>query len=143
LCPQHMPERGWRKAIPVEHLTGLGRNCALFETSRHWAYRELRHWFGNPQGLSDAIHGQVQIRNQAFREPLPTIEASGIARSIARWITTHSRMWQDGPVVYDATFSLIQSARSRKGSRKGGLKSGEKRGSVRRAMIDVIEGDAK
>ena len=133
----HMPERGWRKDIPFEHLTGLGRNCALFETSRHWAYRELRNWFGNPQGLSDAIHGQVQIRNQAFREPLPILEATGIARSIARWITTKSRLWNDGPVVYDATFTLIQSARGR----KGGLKSGEKRRSVHQAMINAVEGN--
>ena len=37
-----------------------------------------------------------------------------------RWIITKSRMWADGPAVYEATFSTIQSARGRKDGRKSG-----------------------
>lgn len=126
---RHMPPTGWRKAS--RNLTGLGRNCDLFEASRHWAYRELRNWFGNPQGLSDAIHAGVQLRNQEFPEPLPASEARAIAASITRWITTKSRLWKDGPAVYDATFTLIQSARGRK--------SGERRrGTSVRAAVEGL-----
>lgn len=110
---RHMPPVGWQESsrkAPV----GLGRNCTLFYDSRHWAYRELRNWFGDPLGLSTAILGGVQERNQQFAEPLPISEARAIAASITRWITTKSRLWKDGPVVYDATFTLIQSARGRK-----------------------------
>lgn len=114
----HMPERGWRRGRIPGEITGLGRNCTLFETSRHWAYRELRNWFGNPEGLSKAIELHVQLRNQAFAEPLPLPEALAVARSIAGWITRKSSMWKDGPIVYDATFTLIQSARSRKAAEK-------------------------
>ena len=49
-----MPPPSWkrtRRKNPV----GLGRNCALFESARTWAYREIRHHFGNPDGLGRAI----------------------------------------------------------------------------------------
>ena len=39
-----MPPPSWRRTrrkTPV----GLGSNCAIFETARTWAYRELRHHF--------------------------------------------------------------------------------------------------
>ena len=52
--------------------------------------------------------------NTEFPEPLPASEARAIAASIHRWITTKSRMWADGPAVYEATFSTIQAARGRK-----------------------------
>ncbi|KFC51527.1 hypothetical protein GY12_02040 [Micrococcus luteus] len=102
---------------------GLGRNCAIFETARHWAYREIRHHWGDSDGLRAAILAHVHELNAEFSEPLPANEARDIAHSIHRWITTTSRMWADGPAVYEATFSTIQAARGR----KGGAKSGEKR----------------
>lgn len=64
------------------------------------------------------------MNREFFSEPLPVAEVDQIARSIHRWIITKSRMWADGPAVYDATFTLIQSARGRK--------SGEKRRGNRR-----------
>ncbi|TNL94141.1 hypothetical protein FHE74_10540 [Corynebacterium tapiri] len=36
------------------------------------------------------------------------------ACSIRKWIITKSCMWSDGPVVYEATFTTIQSARGKK-----------------------------
>lgn len=111
----HMPQPRWRettknRADPV----GLGRNCTLFETARHWAYRELRNHWGDSPALATAIHAEVHTRNAEFTEPLPTSEARAVATSIHRWITTRSRMWTDGPTVYEATFSTIQSHRARK-----------------------------
>ncbi|WP_226363378.1 replication initiation protein, partial [Pseudonocardia sp. ICBG1142] len=48
----HMPPKDWRqqrarKADPC----GLGRNCTLFDGVRLWAYREVRHHFGDPDGF--------------------------------------------------------------------------------------------
>ncbi|MFD8880893.1 replication initiation protein [Corynebacterium xerosis] len=120
-----MPPLSWkrtRRRTPV----GLGRNCALFESARTWAYREIRHHFGDPEGLAFSIHHTACTMNGDFSEPLPTREVDQIARSIHRWITTRSRMWADGPAVYEATFSTIQSARGRR--------SGE----ARRAIHDDI-----
>lgn len=113
----HMPPPRWRetktrRANPV----GLGRNCALFESARHWAYREIRNHWHDPTGLARAIHAEATTRNHEFAEPLPASEVRAIAASIHRWITTHSRMWHDGPAVYEATFTAIQSARGKKSS---------------------------
>ena len=108
-----MPPASWhrtKRRAPV----GLGRNCTIFETARVWAYREMRHHFGDPHGLYEAISIHVHGLNAGFSEALPVGEAEGIAASIHRWITTKSRMWHDGPAVYEATFSTIQSARGRK-----------------------------
>lgn len=112
-----MPAPSWkrtRRRRPV----GLGRNCSIFETARVWAYRELRHHWDDPEGLRVAIVERVHELNAEFSEPLPAREALDIAHSIHRWITTQSRMWQDGPVVYEATFTTMQSARGRKSAEK-------------------------
>lgn len=111
-----MPPRDWRRtrarrADPI----GLGRNCTLFESARHWAYRQIRHHFGDPAGLGAAIHTEATRLNTNFTEPLPPSEVHAIATSITRWITTRSRMWHDGPTTYEATFTTIQAARGRKG----------------------------
>lgn len=111
----YMPPTGWRqqrarRADPV----GLGRNCTLFESARVWAYREIRNYWGDPAGLGRAIEAEAATRNAEFSEPLPVSEVRAIAASIHRWIVTKSRMWADGPAVYEATFSTIQSARARR-----------------------------
>ncbi|GAA4826475.1 replication initiation protein [Tomitella cavernea] len=121
-----MPPASWqrtRRRNPV----GLGRNCTIFETARTWAYREMRHHFGDPAGLYTAISTHVHLLNAEFSEALPVNEAECIAASIHRWITTQSRMWADGPAVYEATFSTIQSAR------------GHKSGQARRAASAIRE----
>lgn len=108
-----MPPESWRRTRRKKPV-GLGRNCSIFETARTWAYREIRHHWGDPAGLAMAIDLEVHRLNGEFAEPLPVNEASQIAASIHRWIVTESRMWRDGPVVYEATFSTIQSARGKK-----------------------------
>lgn len=111
----HMPPTRWRETTKHrDNPIGLGRNCTLFETARHWAYREIRNHWGDPTGLGTAIHTEVQTRNTEFSEPLPTSEARAIATSIHRWITTRSQLWADGPTIYEATFATIQAARARR-----------------------------
>ena len=110
----HMPPPGWKRTRRKEPV-GLGRNCAIFETARTWAYREIRNHWGNPDGLSLAILTEVHLLNAGYPEPLPDGEARAIANSISRWITTKSRMWTNGPEAYEANFRKIQAARGRKG----------------------------
>lgn len=126
-----MPPSSWRRTRR-KNPVGLGRNCAIFETARTWAYRELRHHFGDSQGFYRAVCQHVYELNAEFSEQLPLNEARQIAVSIHRWITTKSRMWADGPAVYEATFSTIQAARGRK--------SGEaRRAGKREAVLALIE----
>jgi hypothetical protein len=129
----HMPPPSWnrtRRKNPV----GLGRNCAIFETARHWAYREVRRHWGDPQGLHIAIQERVNELNAGYSEPLWPNEAGHIARSISRWIVTRSRMWADGREKYEARLSELQSARGR----MGGIASGNaRRGGV--TEQDILE----
>lgn len=112
-----MPPPSWQRTKRSKPV-GLGRNCTIFETARTWAYREIRHHWEDPFGLHTAITSHVHRLNTDFVEPLPHLEARDIANSIHRWITTKSRIWMDGPVVYEATFSTIQSARAKKAVQK-------------------------
>lgn len=124
-----MPPARWREAPSRRaNVAGLGRNCALFESARHWAYRTIPGHWGDPAGLAHAIDAEVTKRNNDFPEPLPASEARAIAASIHRWIIHRSRMWADGPAVYEATFLTIQSARGKKG--------GKASGASRRALRD-------
>lgn len=109
-----MPSASWKRS-KHRNTVGLGRNCSIFESARTWAYRDLRHYFGAPQMFEDAVLTHVLELNADFPEPLPYSEAKAIATSISRWVITRSRMWADGPAVYEATFSTIQAARGRKG----------------------------
>lgn len=131
-----MPPPSWQRTKRTKPV-GLGRNCTIFETARTWAYREIRHHWEDPFGLHTAITGQVHALNTDFAEPLPHLEARDIANSIHRWIITKSRMWADGPAVYEATFTAIQSARGR----KGGTKTAEKRRAVVKDRARIITGE--
>ena len=113
----YMPAKSWNRTRR-KNPEGLGRNCALFETARHWAYREIRHHFGNPQSLKTAIEFEAHAQNAEFANPLPANEVHHLAMSIWRWITTRSRMWKDGPAVYEATYTLIQSNRAQRRGQK-------------------------
>ena len=130
-----MPPESWKKTRRKSPI-GLGRNCALFESARSWAYREIRHHFGDPDGLGRSIQATAQALNlELFSEPLPISEVDHIARSIHKWIITKSRMWADGAAVYDATFIAIQGSRGR----KGGRKSGESRAVKKKAVMKLVK----
>lgn len=115
-----MPPESWQRTKRKKPV-GLGRNCTIFETARTWAYRALRHHFGDSPGFKVAVVETVNELNAGFSEPLPASEVRAIATSIHKWITTKSRMWADGPAVYEATFTAIQSARGRKGGSASGI----------------------
>lgn len=127
-----MPPPSWkrtRRKNPV----GLGRNCAIFETARTWAFREarrIRQWNEYPTPHdSDALHAAisrcVNELNSEYSEPLPASEVRAISKSIHKWITTKSDLWANARVVTNATFTAIQSARGRKGGRVSGKKRRE------------------
>ena len=120
-----MPPASWRRTRR-KNPVGLGRNCTIFETARTWAYRaarqiRLRHEHPTPEDstlLYDVISSHVHELNTEFSEPLPAREAQQIATSIHKWITTKFYGWTDSRTVNQATFSAIQSARSRKRTSK-------------------------
>lgn len=127
-----LPPPSWQRSKRRDPV-GLGRNCTLFETARHWAYREVRNHWGNPTSLSHAIETHAHQLNAEFSEPLPRNEVRHLAASITRWITTRSHLWNDGQAVYDATFTLIQHHR--------GTKSVEKRRAIAQERAALLKGE--
>ena len=75
---------------PREEVIGLGRNCAIFENVRVWAYREIRHHWGsreeNYTKWLNAVKYRCQEENAKFSVPLDRDEVCGIAKSISRWV---------------------------------------------------------
>lgn len=71
----------------LSEVSGLGRNCMMFDTVRHWAYEAIRAFVS---GVFDSWYAEVLKvainANGAFIEPLPYSEVKATAKSIARWV---------------------------------------------------------
>lgn len=102
------------KPIKLDEAVGLGRNCYLFHTVRHWAYIEIRKYRGKTYGawLQSVLDHCLKL-NQSITEPLGYNEVKGIAKSIARWC------WKRDPHCY-AMFIDRQTRKSKLGASKGG-----------------------
>lgn len=110
-------EIDWKEAskpLKLEEARGLGRNCYIFNTARHWAYIEIRKYRGKtyPQWLSGVLDHCMKL-NEGMIHSLGYNELKGIAKSIARWV------WKRDPHCY-AMFIERQSIKGRKGASKGG-----------------------
>lgn len=97
----------------LKEVSGLGRNCMMFDTVRFWAYEAIRTFIS---GSSDSWYAEVlkvaTNANGAFLEPLPYSEVKATAKSIARWVWRNHAQAQ-------AKFIERQSVKGR----IGGLKS--------------------
>lgn len=96
-----------RKSMPE---IGLGRNVALFDSLRRWAYRAIRQGWPEFEQWHNATFTRAQGINAGFAVPLPISEVKATAKSVAKWV--HSRYTPE-------SFSAIQAAR--------GVKSGQAR----------------
>ncbi len=81
---KHRPHRG-RKLDEL----GLGRNVALFDFLRHWAYRNVRAYKGGGldawNGWSSKLNTMALCRNADFKNPLDGKEVWHVARSVSKW----------------------------------------------------------
>lgn len=94
------------KGVPHIDLTAItrgGRNRALFDALRSWAYMN--------SGCYDAILAQGLLLNDLFPDPLGVAEVQTIARSIARYVS--NRVCRQ----HTPAFRSRQAARGRKGGR--------------------------
>lgn len=70
----------------LKEISGLGRNCMMFDTVRYWAYKAVRAHRGSTFDIwLGKVLEQCQNANGAFIEPLPYSEVKATAKSIARY----------------------------------------------------------
>ena len=94
---------------------GVGRNVALFDKLRHWAYSAIRQFWGGGlkgwNGWLSMCNSRALVYNADFCTPLGGKEVWHLARSVAKWTWQHTT--QQG-------FSDWQSAQGRKGGKASG-----------------------
>ena len=96
---------------------GIGRNVALFDTLRQWAYRHVRPYKGG--GLAgwnawlSLTNSTALLRNADFLQPLDGREVWHVAKSVAKW--TYQRFDVEAS---DKRFSALQSFRRTSKGRK-------------------------
>ena len=65
---------------------GLGRNCTLFDVTRHWAYRQIRKGgFFNEDFFVYECTQYAGERNGEFQSPLPWSEVKATGKSVGKW----------------------------------------------------------
>lgn len=94
-----------RRRLPM---TGLGRNCTLFELLRLWSYRERRQPWLTEDYFREAVLVHALAINAGFNPPLPHSEVRSTARSVARW--TWRRMSAEGFQAHQTRLSRLAAA---------------------------------
>ena len=76
-----------KKLSKKQEVSGLGRNCTLFENTRKWAYTAVRDYFHHHSSLTweRAVLAYIEALNREFESPLPYSEVKATARSIAKY----------------------------------------------------------
>lgn len=107
-----------KKLSKKQEVLGLGRNCAMFDTVRKWAYKAIRaHRCDVYNTWLDAVLNHCISVNEAFLEPLPYSEIKATARSIAKYC------WDK---FSEVGFSNWQSEKARRANTKGACSLGGK-----------------
>jgi hypothetical protein len=107
-------------------VSGLGRNCSMFDSVRFWAYKAIReHLDGGLDSWYSEVLKVAVKSNGAFFEPLPYSEVKATAKSIAKWV------WRNHT---SAEFQISFSAKQSKRGRKGGLISDSSHGGKARSQ---------
>lgn len=121
----------------AKEVSGLGRNCAMFDIVRFWAYQAVRQYLNSGfDNWHTAVLEQAMSANGAFLEPLPYSEVKATAKSISRWV------WRNHAQAY-ATFIERQSTKGKIGAAvansKGACSAG---GKARSAQFGDIRQNA-
>jgi hypothetical protein len=76
-----------KKLSKKQAVSGLGRNCTLFENARRWAYKAVRDYFHHHSSLGweKAVLAYIEALNRDFEEPLPYSEVKATAKSISNY----------------------------------------------------------
>ena len=101
----------------LKEVSGLGRNCMMFDTVRFWAYKAIRKHLsvGFDSWYAEVLE-QAKNANGAFLQPLPYSEVKATAKSVARWV------WRNHAAAH-AKFIERQAMKGRMGDSSHGGKA--------------------
>lgn len=121
--------------ITEKEVSGLGRNCSIFDSVRFWAYKAIRtHLEGGYNNWYDEVLKTAQNANAAFIAPLPYSEVKATAKSVAKWV------WRNHhSAEFQTWFSQKQATRVRKANANGANAKG---GKARSAQYSDIRQEA-
>lgn len=120
--PRHLPKRK-----PEE--IGLGRNVAVFDWLRHYAYRHIRHYKGDVRNFvlwQSHLNNKALERNGDFQRPLDGREVWHIAKSVSKWVWHRFDL-----AASDERFRKLQAHRGRMSGLSRAAKSADKRAIAR------------
>ena len=106
-----------KKLSKKQEVSGLGRNCTVFENARKWAYTAVRDYFHHHSSLTweKAVLAYIEALNQEFEVPLPYSEVKATAKSIANYC------WKN---FSHTGFSEWQSNNVKRANEKGACSKG-------------------
>jgi len=125
---RHKPHRG----VNVDEV-GLGRNVALFDSLRLWAYRSWRRYKligATSHDFAESCLRAARERNGDFTCPLPDQEVGHVAKSVSSWV------WKRFTL---AEFERIQRERGKASGQKRRSASQERRERLMPAILDMVE----
>lgn len=103
-----------------EQYSQLGRNCALFECVRVWAYMEVRHYVSFSAFQEVVLEKAMYENGVLFDISLNFVEVQCIARSIAKWTWNHrenlAKRFQQNTRVMSLDNSISLTERQRMGA---------------------------
>ena len=112
----------------LKEVSGLGRNCMMFDTVRFWAYEAIRAFIsGSPDSWYAEVLKVAINANGAFLEPLPYSEVKATAKSIATYC------WKKDAYCYHEFIDR----QSRKGTLGGKKSKGGGRPSLGEPWIEL------
>lgn len=113
----------------LKEVSGYGRNCAMFDTVRKWAYKAIRDYRGSTFDIwLNVVLKQCQSVNNMFLQPLPYSEIKATTKSIARYC------WKKDGYHYQ---EFIDRQR-----RKGSLGNSSNGGKARSSKYEILRGKA-
>ncbi len=99
----------------------LGRNCTLFDKIHKWAYNAICQGWPEYAPWLQACVERAKAYNLQFSAPLDENEVMGIAKSVAKWTSTHFSKNSFDDFVRNTHTPELQSVRWAIGGKLSGL----------------------
>ncbi|NNC22869.1 hypothetical protein HKX42_03300 [Salinisphaera sp. USBA-960] len=141
-----IPDELTKARTPTTSESALGRNSALFRSSRHFAYSIVGGYKerGQRDGFEDAVFQFAYRANQLFSDPLGEKEVRAITKSISKWSWNSydpSRPYRLG-ILTPEQKQFSGTERQAIGAHHTNSKRREESGSKLQAAIDSVKESA-